>query len=124
MSETRLVRTCSACPEQYDLLVGDTKIAYFRLRGGLFTVAVPWVAGIEVYVKHWPDDPFKGEFDTDRERFNELRAGLRAVSRYMRHQIEEIVSSVTPGSVVETPGRGDGEGQDPGSGYVLRWPHD
>ena len=31
--------TCGACPEQYDIYLGDKLIAYFRLRWGGFYVA-------------------------------------------------------------------------------------
>ena len=32
----RLVKTCLACPEQYDVYLGDEKIGYMRLRHGWF----------------------------------------------------------------------------------------
>jgi plasmid stability protein len=30
----RLVRTCFACPEQYDAFIGEEKVGYLRLRHG------------------------------------------------------------------------------------------
>lgn len=30
--------TCNACPEQYDLCLGNEIVGYFRLRHGCFTV--------------------------------------------------------------------------------------
>lgn len=32
----RLVQTCQACPEQYDVFNGDTEVGYLRLRHGYF----------------------------------------------------------------------------------------
>lgn len=54
----RLVQTCSACPEQYDVLDDDGfQIGYLRLRWGEFTVEVP---------------------DAVRERSGALKAEIRA----------------------------------------------
>lgn len=48
--ELTLEQTCSACPEQYDLLVkGGECVAYLRLRHGYFTVECPDVGGELVY---------------------------------------------------------------------------
>lgn len=33
----RLIRTCMACPEQYDVLLDNIQIGYLRLRHGKFT---------------------------------------------------------------------------------------
>jgi len=40
-----LVQTCSACPEQYDAYIGDERVAYLRLRHGIFRVECPDVGG-------------------------------------------------------------------------------
>lgn len=37
-SGLELVKTCDACPEQYDVYKGDKQIAYMRLRHGYFYV--------------------------------------------------------------------------------------
>ena len=29
-----VIQTCGACPEQYDVFLGDKQIGYVRLRGG------------------------------------------------------------------------------------------
>lgn len=36
MDKLRLLRTCDACPEQYDVYIGDDCIGYMRLRHGCF----------------------------------------------------------------------------------------
>ncbi len=39
-SDINLIKTCDACPEQYDAynIITNEKIGYLRLRGGCFTV--------------------------------------------------------------------------------------
>jgi plasmid stability protein len=66
----RLVRTCFACPEQYDAFIGDEKAGYLRLRHGHFTVECPDVWGEMVYEASPSGD---GIFD-DYERVEHLEA--------------------------------------------------
>jgi hypothetical protein len=77
------------CPEQYDLTDATAdqpaydpgnRLAYFRLRGGYFYVAVPDVGGEVVYEKAWDDheDCYKGCFDNADERREHLAAGIAA----------------------------------------------
>ncbi|SDJ07497.1 hypothetical protein SAMN05444157_1602 [Frankineae bacterium MT45] len=80
-----LTMTCSACPEQYDLVDDDReRIAYFRLRHGYFAVVVPDVGGDQVYGSETIGD---GLFDGS-ERADHLFKGLVAVAaRYGRFDI-------------------------------------
>jgi ribosome maturation protein Sdo1 len=71
--------TCFACPEQYDLLLGDYLVAYFRLRHGHFYVACPDVGGEIVYRSCTKGD---GAFEDD-EREIELSNGIEAVIQWM-----------------------------------------
>lgn len=32
----RLERTCTACPEQYDVFIDEERVGYLRLRNGIF----------------------------------------------------------------------------------------
>lgn len=41
MEKLRLVLTCHACPEQYDVYLGDKLIGYMRLRHGYFRAEYP-----------------------------------------------------------------------------------
>lgn len=43
--KVRLVRTCAACPEQYEVFLGSTQIGYLRLRWGWFRGDYPDVGG-------------------------------------------------------------------------------
>lgn len=49
-----LVRTCIACPQQYDAFIGDEQVGYFRLRHGTFRVDYPDCGGKRIYSAH-PD---------------------------------------------------------------------
>lgn len=40
-----LVRTCFACPEQYDAFIDDVQVGYLRIRHGYFTVDYPDCGG-------------------------------------------------------------------------------
>ena len=75
----RLMRTCFACPEQYDVFddLGQ-QVAYFRLRHGGFTVDVPDVGGEQVYHATPKGD---GIFYDD-ERVKYLTEAILAVQEY------------------------------------------
>ena len=81
----KLQMTSIACPEQYSLLdaAGEMR-AYFRLRGGSYSVECPDVFGDLVYSRHWDgeDNMWKGGFDSQEERQEELQKGIDAVLFY------------------------------------------
>lgn len=52
--EIKLVKTCGACPEQYDAYLGDNIVGYLRLRHGYFRVDFPWYGGNTIY-EAYPD---------------------------------------------------------------------
>jgi hypothetical protein len=66
----RLEKTCEACPEQYDAFLGEQRIGYLRLRGGVFRADYPDCGfGFEntVYVANPKGD---GQFhDDERQHF-------------------------------------------------------
>jgi hypothetical protein len=74
-----LVQTCSACPEQYDLIVDGNQCGYFRLRHGEFRVDYPYCGGETVYEAEPNGD---GMFDSD-ERVEYLKAGIAACLKAM-----------------------------------------
>ena len=41
----RLVKTCDACPEQYNVFIGKRQVGYIRLRHGELTVSCPDAGG-------------------------------------------------------------------------------
>lgn len=81
MTENDLVlcKTCSCCPEQYDLVDRDGyTLAYFRLRHSYFSVECPDVGGDLVYQAHTEGD---GEFE-DYERIIHINKAMEAVRRH------------------------------------------
>lgn len=73
----RLVCTCSACPEQYDVFDGDTQVGYLRLRHGSFRADVPDCGGKTVYAAHTQGD---GVFEDD-ERLHYLTEAVAAIQK-------------------------------------------
>jgi plasmid stability protein len=78
----RLVRTCFACPEQYDAFIGEEKVGYLRLRHGHFRVDCPDVWGEMVYEASPKGD---GIFDDD-ERVEHLQAAREAIAEWWRER--------------------------------------
>lgn len=58
---TTVTMTGWACPEQYDVHIGDTRIGYARLRWGRFYAAYPDCGGETVYEADLHDGP-QGSF--------------------------------------------------------------
>ena len=71
----RLVQTCCACPEQYDVYKDDELVGYLRLRHGYFYADYPECGGETVYGVTTNGD---GCFDSD-ERVQHLLAALKAI---------------------------------------------
>jgi hypothetical protein len=76
----KLVRTCYACPEQYDAYDGKEQVGYLRLRHGHFTVECPDGDGEIVYSTAPIGD---GMFKED-ERDYYLRFAVDAIERWRR----------------------------------------
>lgn len=80
---TRLVRTCGACPEQYDAFDDDNggeQVGYLRLRNGYFYVQCPGSGGATVYETSTTGD---GCFD-EGERDYHLRFAVAAIQRWQK----------------------------------------
>jgi hypothetical protein len=74
----RLVMTCGACPEQYDVFMKDgTRIGYLRLRWGCFRADYPDAGGKTVYEAELGDG-MSGSF-TKEERVQHLPAAVKAL---------------------------------------------
>ena len=76
----KLICTCSACPEQYDVFKGDSKVGYLRLRHGGFRADAPTCGGKTVYESDTVGD---GMFDDD-ERIPEITKALAAITEYWK----------------------------------------
>lgn len=84
----RLVLTCLACPEQYDVFdQSGNMVAYLRLRHGRFTVTVPDVGGKLILSVTTDGD---GAF-TRQERMKKLNLAIEAIQdHYFSAGIEEL----------------------------------
>ena len=71
----RLVQTCGACPEQYDVFEGDELVGYLRLRHGYFEARYGGVEGPVVYVAATRGD---GIFEPDEREYH-LEKALSAI---------------------------------------------
>lgn len=67
----RLVQTCGACPEQYDVFDGDEQVGYLRLRWGHFTAQAYGPSGPYVYEADTIGD---GIFDSSEREYHLNRA--------------------------------------------------
>jgi hypothetical protein len=76
----KLICTCPACPEQYDVHSANTgaKVGYLRLRHGWFRADAPVCGGETVYESFTGGD---GIFDDD-ERIPEITKALEAITAY------------------------------------------
>jgi hypothetical protein len=79
----RLLLTCPACPEQYDVLDGTEQVGYLRLRHGYFRADAPMHGGETVYEAHTRGD---GMFDDD-ERLPQLEAAVAAIKKWRMESI-------------------------------------
>ncbi len=75
----RLVKTCWACPEQYDAFLGVERVGYLRMRHGVFRVDVPECGGRTIYEALPYGD---GAFDED-ERDYFLRFAVDAIEKWL-----------------------------------------
>jgi hypothetical protein len=75
----KLVCTCSACPEQYDVFDGERQVGYLRLRHGDFRADCPDCGGETVYESEPQGD---GTFD-DNERVTELTNAVKAIRKWI-----------------------------------------
>jgi hypothetical protein len=76
----KLVCTCSACPEQYDVFDGDRQVGYLRLRHGWFRADCP-DAGNETVHEAYPRGD--GVFDDEDERVAHLTEAVKKIRKWM-----------------------------------------
>lgn len=88
----RLVRTCTACPEQYDVFNGNTQVGYLRLRHGEFRASCPDYNGKTVYTCCTVGD---GMFDDDVERMCELRHAMNAINYELHKEENKMAKAMT-----------------------------
>lgn len=89
----RFKMTCGACPEQYDVFLGDKQVGYVRLRHGEMRVRCPDSSGITVYTAAPNGD---GCFDGAEERDYFLRHAGAAIQKWLLLGDEAFVERHPP----------------------------
>lgn len=83
--------TCSACPEQYDVVLlkdGERyQVGYVRLRGGGLRVECPGYGGEEVYHYHFTGDGWRGCFDDEEQRLDHLKTAAEAIQGWLKGEL-------------------------------------
>jgi hypothetical protein len=87
-----LKKTCSSCPEQYDVFKDGEMVAYLRLRHGHFSASCPDCGGSVVYTAA-PDGD--GSFDDDEREFF-LSKACEAIRDFIIHG-DKSVRTFEPG---------------------------
>jgi len=63
--DIKLVRTCVACPEQYDAFMNGQQVGYLRLRHGCFRVECPNYGGETIYEAEPKGDGIFEDYERD-----------------------------------------------------------
>lgn len=87
------IRTCHACPEQYDVFYGDIRVGYVRFRHGNFTVDCP--DAFDENVLKIKVDSGSGIF-SDEERTEYLQKAADSILHWM---VKNSVVSPLPENV-------------------------
>jgi len=96
----KLVKTCEACPEQYEAFYNGKKVGYLRLRHGEFRVDYPDCGGKIIYEARPNGD---GSFEDDEREFyleqakeaikdkllNDNNGCLKELKRLKRYYLKE-----------------------------------
>lgn len=85
----KLILTCDACPEQYDVFKLKKQVGYIRLRWGNFSVESPDCGGEEVYYHRFIDEI--GGFEDNEERLLYLKLAIKAIDNYLKTGIKNVV---------------------------------
>lgn len=90
-NDFRFMLTCSACPEQYDVLYKSLdgelyQVGYVRLRMGKLSCAFPDVGGEIIYQYIYENEKFLGRFLDERDRITHLEA----IAKIIKTKLEGI----------------------------------
>lgn len=81
-----LEKTCSACPEQYDVYLNNKQVGYLRLRHGIFRCDFPECGGETIYINYPKGD---GEFYDDERDFY-IKEALEKIKEKLNEITYEI----------------------------------
>lgn len=88
MKEFKIIQTCGACPEQYDVYKNNEYVALLHLRHGSFGCEY---RGEWIYISHPNGD---GIFHDEQERVREINAALCKLKDIMENETEEPIYEV------------------------------
>lgn len=79
----RVVLTCSACPEQWEIFIDDRQVGYLRCRHSKWRLDAPECGGETLISEPW--HPERGEYESDfgEERPAVFRRVFAALDRYL-----------------------------------------
>lgn len=83
------IKTCDACPEQYDVYLGEIKVGYVRLRFGTLRADFPDCGGATIYMEDIGDE-WTGVFPSEVVRRNHLEKIADKILAIIRRVIEEV----------------------------------
>ena len=84
--EYRFVLTCHSTPEQYNVFLGDEKVAYFRLRSNYFSVECPDCRVIAI-TEYEAETNGYGNFEDEDEREYHMMAALTNVDQWVNKNL-------------------------------------
>ena len=83
------IKTCDACPEQYDVYLGDIKVGYVRLRHGTVRADFPDCGGTTVYMEDVGNE-WTGIFPSEVDKRIHLTRIADKILAIIRRAIEEV----------------------------------
>lgn len=86
IKDLKFVLTCSACPEQYDVIDKESNIVgYVRLRHGFLYAEYPYVGGQVIYEAYPEGD---GLFKSEKERMYHLNKIANKINEKIKERQE------------------------------------
>ena len=94
IKELRFVKTCSACPEQYDVFnIKNEQVGYVRLRWGGLTCECPDYGGEVIYSAD-VGDGWSGCFESEEQRQEHLENIADAILTHINKIQKPVVKKV------------------------------
>ena len=97
-NDYKLVQTCSACPEQYDVYLDNQVIGYIRLHRGHFSAQYFYIDDANSTIVYHAYLDYNGRF-VDEHRNYYLNQAIAALDRHIypkAHSISKVILNDTP----------------------------
>jgi len=86
MTKLTLIKTCEACPEQYNVFRDEDKVGYIRLRNGFLSVYCPDCFKKCVYSKKFNNENLDW-FKSEKERKKYLNLCKQRIKEFLKDNI-------------------------------------